>query len=327
MSTDISPYWFTEPDRDRPPLALIAGPTASGKSDCAVALAQAIEATGRRAAVINADSAQVYADLAVLSARPSQDDMGGIDHRLYGAWDGAVACSAADWANAAKQEIAAIHADGGVPVLIGGTGLYIRTLLDGIAPVPPIEEAIRAQVRGLPVAEAYAALQAEDPERAARLAPADTTRIARALEVVRSTGKTLADWQADTQGGVAQAVTVRAAILLPEREWLYARCNARFAQMLESGAIPEVARLLERQLDPDFPVMRAIGVPEIAALLRGEVSEDEALARGTQATRNYAKRQFTWLRHQPPTEWSRLAFDASTATAIKATLLRCFGLT
>ncbi len=327
MSTDISPDWFTEPDRDRPPLALIAGPTASGKSDCAVALAQAIEATGRRAVVINADSAQVYADLAVLSARPSQDDMGGIDHRLYGAWDGAVACSAADWANAAKQEIAAIHADGGVPVLVGGTGLYIRTLLDGIAPVPPIEEAIRAQVRGLPVAEAYAALQAEDPDRAARLAPADTTRIARALEVVRSTGKTLADWQADTQGGVARAVTVRAAILLPEREWLYARCNARFAQMLESGAIPEVARLLERQLDPDLPVMRAIGVPEIAALLRGEVSEHEALARGTQATRNYAKRQFTWLRHQPPTEWPRLAFDASTATVIKATLLRCFGLT
>ncbi|MBB3939578.1 tRNA dimethylallyltransferase [Novosphingobium fluoreni] len=327
MSTDISPDWFTEPDRDRPPLALIAGPTASGKSDCAVALAQAIEATGRRAVVINADSAQVYADLAVLSARPSEDDMGGIDHRLYGAWDGAVACSAADWANAAKQEIAAIHADGGVPVLVGGTGLYIRTLLDGIAPVPPIEEAIRAQVRRLPVAEAYAALQAEDPDRAARLAPADTTRVARALEVVRSTGRTLADWQADTQGGVAQAVTVRAAILLPEREWLYARCNARFAQMLESGAIPEVARLLERQLDPDLPVMRAIGVPEIAALLRGEVSEGEALARGTQATRNYAKRQFTWLRHQPPTEWPRLAFDASTATTIKATLLRCFGLT
>ncbi len=292
-----------------------------------MALAQAIEAAGRRAAVINADSAQVYADLAVLSARPSQDDMGGIEHHLYGAWDGAVACSAADWANAAKQEIAAIHADGGVPVLVGGTGLYIRTLLDGIAPVPPIEEAIRAQVRRLPVAEAYAALQAEDPDRAARLAPADTTRVARALEVVRSTGRTLADWQADTQGGVAQAVTVRAAILLPEREWLYARCNARFAQMLESGAIPEVARLLERQLDPDLPVMRAIGVPEIAALLRGEVSEGEALARGTQATRNYAKRQFTWLRHQPPTEWPRLAFDASTATTIKATLLRCFGLT
>ncbi|MGJ0238612.1 tRNA (adenosine(37)-N6)-dimethylallyltransferase MiaA [Novosphingobium fluoreni] len=327
MSTDISPDWFTEPDRDRPPLALIAGPTASGKSDCAVALAQAIEAAGRRAAVINADSAQVYADLAVLSARPSQDDVGGIDHRLYGAWDGAVACSAADWANAAKQEIAAIHADGGVPVLVGGTGLYIRTLLDGIAPVPPIEEAIRAKVRGLPVAEAYAALQAEDPDRAARLAPADTTRVARALEVVRSTGRSLADWQADTQGGVAQGVTVKAAILLPEREWLYARCNARFAQMLESGAIPEVARLLERQLDPDLPVMRAIGVAEIAALLRGEVSEDEALARGTQATRNYAKRQFTWLRHQPPTEWPRLAFDASTATVIKATLLRCFGLT
>ena len=163
-------------------VALIAGPTASGKSALAVALAQRLEAAGRRAVVLNADSAQVYADLAVLSARPSLDEMGGIEHRLFGAWDGATPCSAADWAAAAKREIAALHAEGAVPVLVGGTGLYVRTLLEGIAPVPEIDPDVRAAVRTLPVGEAYAALQAEDPERASRLAPADSQRIARALE-------------------------------------------------------------------------------------------------------------------------------------------------
>jgi tRNA dimethylallyltransferase len=312
-----------KPDPARPPLALIAGPTASGKSDCAVALAQAIEKTGRRAAVINADSAQVYADLAVLSARPSPQEMGGIDHCLFGTWDGAQACSAADWANAARAEVDAAHGIGAVPILVGGTGLYIRTLLDGIAPVPAIEPKIRAAVRALPVAEAYAALLREDPERAAKLAPADMARIARALEVVRSTGMTLGMWQAQTQGGIGHRVAVRAAILLPERTTLYARCDARFARMITSGAIEEVARLLTRELDPDLPVMRAIGVRELAGYLRAELTVEQAQALGAQATRNYAKRQFTWLRHQLPSEWPRI--DARIG--LVETLLRCFGLT
>lgn len=293
----------------RPPLALIAGPTASGKSDLAVRIAHAVEARGRRAVVINADSAQVYADLAVLSARPSAGDMQGIEHRLFGAWDGAVACSAADWAAAARAEIAHVQQEGGLPILVGGTGLYIRTLLDGIAPVPPIDAQVRAAVRALPVAEAYAALQAEDPERAAALAPADAARIARALEVVRSTGRGLASWQADLSGGIGALVDLRPLVLLPDRAALYARCDMRFARMLEGGAIAEVEALLARRLDPDLPVMRAIGVPEIAGFLRGEWSRDEAQARGAQATRNYAKRQFTWFRHQPPTDWKRSETD------------------
>jgi tRNA dimethylallyltransferase len=290
---------------DKPPLALIAGPTASGKSDLAVRLALALAAQGRRGVVINADSAQVYADLSLLSARPSTEEMQGIEHRLFGAWDGAQACSAADWAAAARREIEAAQNDGAVSILVGGTGFYIRTLLDGIAPVPEIDPEVRAAVRALPVAEAYAALRQEDPERAEVLSAADTARISRALEVVRSTGRGLKAWQAESIGGISDRITLHPAILLPDRQALYERCDRRFARMLERGAIAEVEALLARDLDPALPVMRAIGVPEIAGYLRGEYSREEAQARGAQATRNYAKRQFTWLRHQPPAMWPR----------------------
>jgi tRNA dimethylallyltransferase len=284
-------------------VAVIAGPTASGKSDCAVRLAQCVA----KAVVINADSAQVYADLAVLSARPRGHEMRGVPHRLFGTWDGAQACSAADWALAARAEIAAAHADGALPILVGGTGLYIRTLLDGIAPIPPIDPAIRAAVRAMPVAAAWAALSHEDPERASRLGPADTTRVARALEVVRSTGRPLAAWQNAREGGIADTVSLSAVVLMPERGWLYERCDRRFAAMWHTGAQDEVRALLARRLDPDLPVMRAIGVREVAGFLNGERDADAAIAAGQQATRNYAKRQYTWLRHQMPAAWPRLA--------------------
>ena len=295
------------PGRERPqkPLALIAGPTASGKSDLAVRLALALRDAGRDAVVINADSAQVYADLRVLSARPTQEQMQGVPHRLFGTWDAAQACSAADWAAAAKREVENAHLAGAVPILVGGTGLYIRTLLDGIAPVPAIDPQVRESVRTLAVTDSYAELRKVDPERAARLSPNDTQRIARALEVVRSTGRTLADWQAERSGGIGDAVDLSPLVLLPDRETLYARCDARFAAMLEEGAVAEVEALLARQLPPDLPVMRAIGVMEIAAMLRGEASREEAVTNGQQSTRNYAKRQFTWLRHQPPEDWRR----------------------
>lgn len=296
---------------DLPPCALIAGPTASGKSDLAVRLALLAQARGRPAVVINADSAQVYADLRVLSARPSEAEMAGVPHRLFGTWDGAQACSAAEWAAAARQEIDAAHEAGALPILVGGTGLYIRTLLEGIAPVPAIDPAVREAVRALPVAEAHAALAAEDPERAAALNPADTTRVARALEVVRSTGKSLAAWQAEKVGGIGARIGLRPLVLLPDRDWLYERCDRRFAMMMESGAIEEVRALLARRLDPQFPVMRAIGVPETAAFLGGRLSFHDAVAAGQQATRNYAKRQYTWLRHQPPGDWPRFGSENS----------------
>jgi tRNA dimethylallyltransferase len=305
-----------------PPLALIAGPTASGKSDLAVRLALALKAGGREGIVVNADSAQVYADLAVLSARPSAEEMQGVEHRLFGTWDGAAACSAADWAKAAGEVIHEVHARDAVPILVGGTGLYIRTLLEGIAPVPAIDTVVRAAVRCLPVADAYAALQSEDPTRAAALGPNDTTRIARALEVVRSTGKPLAEWQADLSGGIGEAITLHPAILLPPRGWLYPRCDLRFERMLELGAIDEVHALLARKLDPALPVMRAIGVPEIAAYLSNECSLEEAKSRGSQATRNYAKRQYTWLRNQPPPDWPRIALQDYNVEDIFVSLLR-----
>jgi tRNA dimethylallyltransferase len=289
-------------DTSRKPVALIAGPTASGKSDLAVELALAL---GRRAVVINADSAQVYCDLHVLSARPSEAEMRGVPHRLFGEWDGAEPCSAADWAARAKREIEDAHLAEQVPILVGGTGLYIRTLLDGIAPIPEIDPGVRAAVRDMPVDAAFAALQVEDAERAEALKPGDAQRIARALEVVRSTGRPLADWQRERSGGIGQAVDLHPLVLLPPRARLYARCDLRFERMMERGAVEEVEALLARQLSPSLPVMRAIGVPEIAGHLRGEWSRDEAISTGQQATRNYAKRQYTWFRRQPPQDWPR----------------------
>lgn len=259
--------------------------------------------------IINADSAQVYADLQILSARPSKDEMEGIEHRLFGAWDGSEACSAAAWAARAKAEIADCHAAGIVPILVGGTGLYLKVLLEGIAPIPEIDPAIRAAVRALGDEDAYKLLQIEDPERASLLAPTDTQRIARALEVKRATGVTLGDWQMAKSGGIAEEVTLYPLIVEPERQWVYDRCNARFAEMLDSGAVAEVEVLLARGLDPDLPVMRAIGVPEIAAWLAGEIEADAVIAAGSQATRNYAKRQFTWFRRQPPPHWPRVHPD------------------
>ena len=303
-------------------VALIAGPTASGKSDLAVELALVLEGRGQRCVVINADSAQVYRDLWVLTARPTDADMRGVEHRLFGEWDGAEPCSAADWAAQAKREIEDAQLANVVPILVGGTGLYIRTLFDGIAPVPPIEPAVREAVRALPVEEAYAALATEDPERAAALSASDSTRIARALEVVRSTGKPLVHWQQHRLGGIGAAIDLHPLVLLPPREALYARCDARFERMLDHGAIQEVETLLARNLDPALPIMRAIGVPEIAGYLRDEWPREEALARGQQATRNYAKRQYTWFRRQPPQEWPRCETESYDLATYFETLFR-----
>jgi tRNA dimethylallyltransferase len=283
-----------------PPLALIAGPTASGKSALALALA---ERTG--GVIVNGDSAQVYRNLPVLSAAPSAEELARADHRLYGFLDGSVPCSAADWAARAREEIADIHAAGRLPILVGGTGLYLRTLLDGIAPVPEIDPTIRREVREASVEENRRKLVERDPEAADRLRPSDTARIARALEVVLSTGKPLSHWQEQREGGIGRSVNLQPIILLPPRDWLYARCDERFARMMHEGAVEEVRALLDRRLDPNLPVMRGIGVREIGAYLAGELTRDEAISAGQQATRRYAKRQYTWFAHQPPAEWPR----------------------
>lgn len=285
-------------------------------------LALALKARGREAVVINADSAQVYADLAVLSARPSPAEMQGIEHRLFGTLDGADACSAADWAEEAKKVIAAAHARDAVPIVVGGTGLYFRTLLDGIAPVPPIHQRIREEVRALDTHQLHLALLNEDEGYALQLNRGDRQRLSRALEVVRSTGRSLKSWQSELTGGIAAEVSLYAAVLMPDRAVLYTRCDARFVAMLDSGAIAEVERLLARKLDPLLPVMGAIGVREIAGWLGGRWDREAMIAMGQQATRNYAKRQFTWMRNQPPADWPRLYAQDYDEWANFASLLR-----
>src|SRR5690554_2634877 len=281
-------------------VALIVGPTASGKSALALQLAKK-----QPSVIINADSAQVYADLRILSARPSEEEMAGISHRLYGYIDGAEACSAPRWAEDAKAEIAAAHADDKLPILVGGTGLYVRTLLNGIAPIPDIDPAIRAHIREMDVSDAYALLESEDPVSAKRLNPRDSSRIMRALEVVRSSGKPLHYWHTRLKGGIGDEIALRPIVLLPPREWLYERCDRRFQMMLEQGAMAEVETLLRRNLPDECPVMRAIGVPEISAVIHGEISLDDARVQAMAATRQYAKRQYTWFRNQCPSDWQR----------------------
>lgn len=299
----------------RPRVALIAGPTASGKSALALALAERHGGT-----IINADSAQVYRDLRIVTARPSHDEEARAPHRLFGHVDAADTCySAARWAYEARAEIDRATAAGSLPILVGGTGLYLRTLIDGIAPVPPIAPAIRAEVRAMALADAYAKLSARDPAGAAGLHPADTTRILRALEVVRSTGRPIAEWRRAREGGIGDRIDLSALVLLPPRDWLNDRIDRRFAAMVDAGAMEEVARLVARPDVPlDAPIRRAIGMPELAAAVLGEITLADAVARASLATRQYAKRQYTWFRNQPPPGWVRLEDVPEAERAIAA---------
>jgi tRNA dimethylallyltransferase len=278
---------------DLPRIALIAGPTASGKSARALELAEASGGT-----IINADASQVYRDLRILSARPSHDEEARAPHLLFGHRDGALAYSAAEWATEARAAIAGVQAQGRLPILVGGTGLYIRTLLDGIAPVPDIDADVRRTVRGLRADEAYAALAREDPASAARLHPNDTARLQRALEVIRSTGRSVLEWRESRVGGIAGTMTITPQTIVTSVADLYASCDLRVDRMMREGALEEVARLWARRLDPALPVMRAIGVSQLIQYLQGEIALEDAVAAIKQATRNYAKRQRTWLRHQ-----------------------------
>ncbi len=282
-------------------VALIAGPTASGKTAFALHLARS-----GNFAIINADSAQVYSDLPILSAQPIAEEQRRVPHHLFGYIDGVTPCSAARWATDAKHIIAQAHARGATPILVGGSGLYIRTLLDGIAPIPEVDPALRAEIRAMPVDQAYAALQIYDASVAATLAATDISRITRALEVVQSTGRSILAWRATKTGGISADICLRPLLLLPPREWLYDRCDTRFEAMMERGAIEEVEALLARNLPQDAPIMRAIGVPEISAYLKGTISRAEAIKLGQIATRQYAKRQFTWFRNQAPADWQRV---------------------
>jgi tRNA dimethylallyltransferase len=282
-------------------LVVIAGPTASGKSALAIALAQR-----HAGVVINADSAQVYRDLRILTARPTVEEEGRVPHRLFGHVDAAdTGHNAARWAAEARAVIAEVHADAKLPILVGGTGLYLRTLLDGIAPVPPIDPAIRAAVRAMPVAAAHAILADLDPAGAARLHRNDTTRVHRALEVARSTGQSIGAWRERREGGIADTVRLAAIVLLPPREWLADRIARRSAAMVGAARVEASALLNRTDVAADAPARRAIGMPEMARLLAGSATEIETVAALDGTTRRYAKRQYTWFSRQPPPAWLR----------------------
>jgi tRNA dimethylallyltransferase len=282
---------------------LIAGPTASGKSALALELAAS---TG--GVVINTDSMQVYRDLKVITARPTVDEEARVPHRLYGEVDAAINFSAGAWLVEATVVLARLRAQNRLPIFTGGSGLYFKALTRGLSAVPPISVEIREGVRARLERDGVEALHAElarhDPASAERLKPRDRTRIARALEVVEATGRSLTDWHRDGLPPLLPPGSFRALFLAPGRDSLYAGIDARFDAMLAAGALDEVASLAARRLDPLLPAMKAHGVPALIRHLSGEITLDEAAAIGRGDTRHYAKRQFTWFRHQlPEFEW------------------------
>lgn len=284
---------------------LIAGPTASGKS--ALALEWARQTGG---VVINADSMQVYRDLRVLTARPTPGEEAQVPHRLYGHVDAAVNFSAGSWVADAGRVLEEVRGQNRLPIFAGGSGLYFKALTSGLSAVPPIPPEIRDGVRARLELDGVEALHAElarrDPASAERLNPRDRSRIARALEVVEATSRSLTSWHRDGLPPLLPKAQFRALFLAPDRDQLYARIDARFAAMLAAGALDEVEALASRKLDPLLPAMKAHGVPALIRHLHGEIGLEEAAEIGRADTRHYAKRQFTWFRHQlPEFEWVR----------------------
>jgi tRNA dimethylallyltransferase len=284
---------------ERAAVIVIAGPTASGKSSLALAVAQEFDGT-----VINADAMQVYRGLEVVTAQPDAAARARVPHRLYGALDPADPCNAARWCGLARAAIGEAHAAGRLPVVTGGTGLYLRALRRGLASLPAVSPTVRERVRReLETVghEAFHARLAErDPEFARRVPLGDTQRLIRAAEVVEATGRPLSAWHKDPPDRDRDGLRFFELALLPERAALYEACDRRFLEMMASGVLEEVKRLLARGLDPGLPAMKAVGVAELCRYLQGALARDEAVRLAQQATRRLAKRQTTWIRHQMP---------------------------
>ncbi len=256
--------------------------------------------------IVNADSMQLYADLSVLTARPTEAETARVPHHLYGVADAGEAWSVGRWLRAAQGVLAEIAARGRPAVVVGGTGLYFRALTEGLADIPAISAEARAEVGALfdrmGERDFREMLRGKDPVAAARIAPGDRQRLSRAYEVLQATGRALTDWQAASSEGGAFAF--RPLVVEPPRDVLYARCDARFEAMVGDGALEEVSRLVARDLDPVLPAMKALGVRELARHLAGEITLAEATELAQRETRRYAKRQLTWFRNQTP-DWPR----------------------
>ncbi len=283
----------------KPETILIAGPTASGKSALALALAEKLGAE-----IINADSMQVYRDLRIITARPSVEEEQRVPHRLYGHVDAAENFSVGRWSDEAAAVLATARRAGRATVVVGGTGLYFNALTRGIAAVPPIPADIREDVRARLMSDGVAALHAElkerDPAAAARLMSGDRARVTRALEVVLATGRSLLDWHEDNKPPGLDAVGAAKVFLMPDRDELLDRIDARFDAMMATGALEEVRALAARNLNPNLPAMKAHGVPWLIRHLRGEIALEQAVAEAKRETRQYTKRQATWFRNQLP---------------------------
>jgi tRNA dimethylallyltransferase len=296
---------------------LIAGPTASGKSGAGLELATSFGGT-----IINADSMQLYRELRLLTARPSEADEARVPHRLYGTVSAADAYSVGRWLGDVARAMAEAQREGRLPILVGGTGLYFKALTEGLAPVPDIPAEIRSHWRErsaeLGRDALHAELAARDPAMAARLGPADPQRIVRALEVIDATGVSLAEWQGGNATPLLAPDDALRLVIAAEREPLYAAIDARFNRMIEQGALDEVRALLGLELDPGLPAMRAHGVRELAAYLSGALTSEEAVAKAKTESRRYAKRQMTWLRRfMADWDWypdAHTAVEAVTAT-------------
>lgn len=279
---------------------LIAGPTASGKSALGIKLAQSLDGV-----VINADSMQVYRDLRVITARPTPEEEAQAPHHLYGHVDATVNFSVGRYVADAVEVLQEVRGRK-LPIFVGGTGLYFKALTEGLSDIPPVPEEIREEIRreseGLETPELHRLLSERDPETARTLRPSDRLRVQRALEIFAATGQPLISFHGARQPGPLSNVPVIKLFLAPEREELRRRIDQRFLAMMEHGALDEVKALGERNLDPMLPAMRAHGIPALLNYLRGELSLEEAIVKGQGDTRRYAKRQFTWFRHQLP-DW------------------------
>jgi len=297
---------------------LIAGPTASGKSDLALNLAAELDGV-----IVNADSMQVYQDLQVLTARPSGEDLQRAPHTLYGHVDGAVNYSTGKWLDDMATVLGELQETGKMPIIVGGTGLYFKALLEGMAPIPDISDAIREKYRDELQKHGSENLHQKlvdvDALLAERLSPQDGQRIIRGLEVFEETGKTLSDWQQGKQSQPLLNIHETYPIVVErDREEIYARCDRRFENMMSRGAQEEVEELYARQLDVHLPVMKVIGVPQLISYIRGDLSFDEAAEKVKTLTRRYAKRQLTWLRR------NMIAWNGSSTQDSERILLDIF---